>query len=244
MIDVTLSPAEIGHLPEVDLRDTTVVVFDVLRATSSMITGLAHGVACFFPVKTVEAARARKEQQPDLLLAGERNSVPPPAFDLGNSPAEFKNVRDRRIIITTTNGTAALEQARGAKTILLGALINTAALAKLIQSSAPRQLLLVCAGTGDRFSLEDAVAAGALLANLKRTDYSDAALMVLALYTQVRGDLHACLCNSQNGRALLALGKEKDVQDCSQLSVYKTVGIMHGETVVPAEMTVEWKNKP
>jgi 2-phosphosulfolactate phosphatase len=238
MIDVALSPTEISHLPEADLRDTTVVVFDVLRATSSMITGLAHGVTCFFPVKTVEAGRGWKERQPELLLAGERNGVPPPGFDLGNSPTEFRNVRGRRIIMTTTNGTAALERARGAKTVLVGALLNMTALANLIQSSAPRELLLVCAGTGDRFSLEDAVAAGALLARLKRSDYSDAALMVHALYAQVRADLHACLCNSQNGRALLALGKEKDVQDCSQLSVYETVGIMHDEAVVPAETTV------
>jgi 2-phosphosulfolactate phosphatase len=238
MIDVALSPAEISHLREADLRETTVVVFDVLRATSSMIAGLAHGVACFFPVKTVEAARAQKEHKPDRLLAGERNGVPPPGFDLGNSPAEFKNVRDRQIIITTTNGTAALEQVREAKTVLLGALINIAVLAELIQSSSFRHLLLVCAGTGDRFSLEDAVAAGALLASLKRSDHSDAASMVLALYNQVRDNLESCLRNSQNGRALLALGKVKDVQDCSQLSIYQTVGIMRGEAVVPAEMTV------
>ena len=133
MIDVALSPAEISHLKDTDLRDTTVVVFDVLRATSSMITGLAHGVARFFPVKTVEAAREWKKRKPDLLLAGERHGVPPPGFDLGNSPSEFKNVRGQQIIITTTNGTAALEQVRDAKTVLLGALVNVAALAELIR---------------------------------------------------------------------------------------------------------------
>lgn len=237
MIDVALSPVEISHLPEADLRETTAVVFDVLRATSSMITGLAHGVACFLPVKTVEAARAWKAQKLDLLLAGERNGVPPSCFDLGNSPAEFKNVRGRQIIITTTNGTAALEKVRSAKTVLLGALVNIAALAEFIRSSSPQHLLLVCAGTGDQFSLEDAVGAGALLASLKRTDYSDAAAMVQALYCQVRDDLETCLCNSQNGRALLAIGKEKDVQECSQLSAYNVVGMMRGAAVVRVEMT-------
>lgn len=232
MIDVALSPAEISHLKGEDLRETTVVVFDVLRATSSMIAGLAHGVACFFPVQTVEAAREWKERKPDLLLAGERHGVPPPGFDLGNSPSEFKNVRDRQIIITTTNGTAALEQVRNAKTVLLGALVNIAALAELIRSGSPQHLLLVCAGTGDRFSLEDAIGAGALLASLKRTDYLDAASMVHSLFSQVRDDLETCLCHSQNGRALLALGKEKDIRDCGQLSVYDMVGIMHGEAVL------------
>jgi len=238
MIDVALSPADISHLTEADLRETTVVVFDVLRATSSMITGLAHGVAGFFPVRTVEVAREWKERKPDLLLAGERSGVPPPGFDLGNSPSEFKNVRDRQIIITTTNGTVALEQVRNAKTVLIGALLNIAALAEFIRSSSPQHLLLVCAGTGDRFSLEDGVGAGALLASLKRTDYLDAASMVHSLFSQVRDDLGACLCHSQNGRALLALGKESDVRDCGQLSIYDTVGIMRGPAVVSAKMTV------
>ena len=234
MIDVALSPAEISHLKEADLRQTTVVVFDVLRATSSMITGLAHGVTGFFPVRTLEAAREWKERKPDLLLAGERHGVPPAGFDLGNSPNEFKSVHGRRIIITTTNGTAALEQVRNAKTVLLGALVNIAALAELICSSSPEHLLLVCAGTGDRFSLEDAIGAGALLANLKRTDYLDPAAMVHSLFSQVRDDLETCLCHSQNGRALFALGKEQDVRDCGQLSVYDTVGIMRGAAVVSA----------
>jgi 2-phosphosulfolactate phosphatase len=237
MIDVALSPSEISHLSETDLRETTVVVFDVLRATSSMVTGLAHDVAWFWPVSTLEAARARKQQDPDLLLAGERNGIPPPDFDLGNSPAEFKNLRDRRIIITTTNGTVALARVRGAKTVFIGALVNIAALAAIIRATEPEHLLLVCAGTGDRFSLEDAVGAGALLANLKRNDYSDAASMVRSLYDQVRDDLETCLRNSQNGRVLLALGKGNDVQDCSQLSVYNMVGVMRDEAVVPAKMT-------
>jgi len=238
MIDVALSPAEISQLKEGDLQEMTVVVFDVLRATSSMITGLAHGVASFFPVQTVEAAREWKEREPDRLLAGERYGVPPPGFDLGNSPSEFKNVRDRQIIITTTNGTAALEQVRSAKTVLVGALVNIAALAEFIRSSSPEHLLLVCAGTGDRFSLEDAVGAGALLASLKRTDYLDAASMVHSLFSQVHDDLETCLCHSQNGRALLALGKANDVRDCGRLSVYETVGIMRGQAVVSVRMTV------
>lgn len=238
MIDVALSPAEINQLKEADLQEKTVVVFDVLRATSSMITGLAHGVAGFFPVKTVEAARERKKREPDRLLAGERHGVPPPGFDLGNSPSEFKNVRDRQIIITTTNGTAALEQVRNAKTVLVGALMNVAALADFIRSNSPQHLLLVCAGTGDRFSLEDAVGAGALLASLKRNDFSDAASMVHALFSQVGDNLEASLRHSHNGRALLALGKANDVRDCGQLSIYDTVGIMHGGAVVSVKMTV------
>ena len=235
MIDVALSPVEIGHWQRTNLQETTAVVFDVLRATTSMITGLAHGVASFLPVKELATARKLKEQQLDLLLAGERNGVPPPGFDLGNSPSEFKNVSGRQIIITTTNGTAALEQVRKAKTVLLGALVNIAALAERLESSSPEHLLLICAGTGDRFSLEDAIGVGALLTKLKRSDHSDAALMVRALYGQVVDDLEGGLRHTQNGRALLKLGKAADVRDCSQMSVYRTVGIMRDEIVVSGD---------
>jgi 2-phosphosulfolactate phosphatase len=237
MIDVALSPAEISRLAEADLRETCVVVFDVLRATSSMITGLAHGVAAFLPVQTVEAARALKEQNPSWLLAGERYGVPPAGFDLGNSPTEFTKTSGRQIIITTTNGTVALQEARFAKIILLGALLNIRAVARLLQSTSPSHLLLVCAGTGDRFSLEDAVGAGALLASLQRTDYSDAASMVRALYCRVAADLQNFLLGSQNGRALREIGKEEDVRHCSQLSIYDVVGIVRDEAVVRAELT-------
>jgi 2-phosphosulfolactate phosphatase len=112
--------------------------------------------------------------------------------------------------------------------------VNISALAELIRSSSPEHLLLICAGTGDRFSLEDAIGAGALLANLNRTDYLDPAALVHSLFSQVRDDLETCLCHSQNGRALLALGKEQDIRDCGQLSVYDTVGILRGEAVVSA----------
>jgi 2-phosphosulfolactate phosphatase len=85
-IDVALCPTEIRRLETTDLSRTTAVVFDVLRATSSMITGLENGVKSFFPVETLEEARARKAQEPNLLLAGERGGLPLEGFDLGNSP--------------------------------------------------------------------------------------------------------------------------------------------------------------
>ena len=69
-----------------DLSEVTAVVFDVLRATSSIITGLASGIEAIIPVRTVEEARQRKLKDPELLLAGERGGLPPHGFDLGNSP--------------------------------------------------------------------------------------------------------------------------------------------------------------
>src|ERR1700747_1548567 len=174
MIDVALCPSEIRRFESIDLSETAAVVFDVLRATSTMITGLEHGVERFFPVETVEEARARKVQDPGLFLAGERGGIPLEGFDLGNSPAEFKEIRGKSVVITTTNGTVALHRVRSAKRVYVGALLNLDSLARVLDSEGSASVLIVCAGTGDDFALEDAVAAGGRGARLGSTSLSGA----------------------------------------------------------------------
>src|SRR4051794_28316015 len=107
-IDAVLTPAEIALLPETDLGDATCVVFDVLRATSSMLTALAGGAKEIIPVRTIEEARAARKIHPHALLGGERHGERIEGFDLGNSPFEYRELPGRSIISTTTNGTVAL----------------------------------------------------------------------------------------------------------------------------------------
>src|SRR5689334_12937954 len=116
-LEVLFAPAEFVALRERDLRDTVCVVFDVLRATSSMVTALANGAEAIIPVSEIAEALAIQERNPRVLLAGERDGVRIQsaltggiAFDLGNSPREFtrENVSGKTIVITTTNGTRAL----------------------------------------------------------------------------------------------------------------------------------------
>src|SRR5690349_7450333 len=102
IIDVVLSPPESDLLPQRDLANSVAVVFDVLRATSTIITALAHGAAGIRPVRTIEEAWALKEKHPDALLGGERHGDRIEGFDLGNSPLEYgANVQGREIITTT-----------------------------------------------------------------------------------------------------------------------------------------------
>jgi 2-phosphosulfolactate phosphatase len=231
-LDVALCPSEIRRFESTDLGQTTAVVFDVLRATSTMITGLEHGVKQFFPVETVEAARARRAADPSLLLAGERGGLPLEGFDLGNSPAEFKEISGKSVVLTTTNGTVALQRVRGAKRIYVGALLNLDALARVLESEAPNNLLLVCSGTGEDFALEDAIAAGGLVERLSEKVPSDAALLVKALYREASSDITAYLRGSRNGRSLANLGKAKDIEECARIAVSQTVGVMQGAAVV------------
>ena len=232
MIDVALCPSEIRRFESIDLSERTAVVFDVLRATSTMITGLEHGVERFFPVETVQAARARKEQDPNLLLAGERGGLPLGGFDLGNSPAEFKQISGKSVVLTTTNGTVALHRVRHAKRVYVGALLNLDALAQVLEVEASAGLLLVCAGTGEDFSLEDAIAAGGVIDRLSHKSLSDAALLVRSLYREASSDLASYLRQSSNGRSLVGIGKAQDVEECARVATSLTVGVLQGESVV------------
>ncbi|HTD14058.1 MAG TPA: 2-phosphosulfolactate phosphatase [Chthoniobacterales bacterium] len=232
MIDVALCPSEIRRFESIDLSGTTAVVFDVLRATSTMITGLEYGVEQFFPVETIDAARALKIKDSSLLLAGERGGLPLEGFDLGNSPGEFKEIRGKSVVLTTTNGTVALHRVRRAKRVYVGALLNLDSLAQALDSEGSTSVLIVCAGTGEDFALEDAVAAGGLVNRLSRNSMSDAAVLVKSLYREASADLLSYLRQSRNGRSLAGIGKAQDVEECARLSVSQTVGVMKGDAVV------------
>jgi len=233
LIDVVLSPPEIDLLPRRDLSAATAVVFDVLRATSTMITALAHGAAGIWPVRTIEEALALKAQHPTALLGGERNGDRIHGFDLGNSPLEYaENVRGREIITTTTNGTIALRAVEHAPTILAAALLNIDAVALHLNSHPAREILLICAGTFREAALEDILAAGMLISLLPGHPLSDSAQLALALYQQDKSDLPAALSRSRNGLALLAKNRKPQVDWCARTSLYPILAEMTPEACV------------
>ncbi len=233
MIQVALCPSEIRRISAMDLGGVTAVVFDVLRATSSIVTGLASGVEAIIPVRTVEEARELKLKDSDLLLAGERNGLPPEGFNLGNSPEEFEQIKGRRVVMTTTNGTVAIQSMSAAAKVLIGSMLNVDALADYLFRHQPKSLLLVCAGTGEEFSLEDAIGAGALVARLPDGEgLSDSAIFVRSLYERVGDDVLEWLRQTKNGKLLQKIGKDADIRRCAQLSVFDVVGHLKGGSII------------
>jgi len=207
-IDVILNPAEIALLPQRDLSNATCVVFDVLRATSSMITALEYGAIAIHPVRTIEEAWELKLRLSDALLGGERQGDPIPGFDLGNSPFEYREKSaGRKIISTTTNGTIALRACEQAGRVLVGAILNLSAVADELRGSGAGKVILICAGTFADFALEDAWAAGALVLKLKGESLSDSAQAMAALAAH-SSDPASVLRQAKNGRALIAKGRE------------------------------------
>jgi 2-phosphosulfolactate phosphatase len=230
IIDAALEPAEIAQLAERDLSETMCIVFDVLRATSSMLTALAHGVAEIHPVQTLEEAFALRKRLPGALLGGERDGEKPEGFDFGNSPLEYREARGAKIIWTTTNGTLALHACAGARRVLVGALLNLDALAAELRRSEPERVLLLCAGTYETLALEDVCAAGHLAARFPQAALTDSARTALAV-AQAFPEPLAALQQARNGRALIAKGRVAEVEWCARLSAYNIVALMDGSIV-------------
>ena len=228
--DAALSPSDISHLHERDLSATTCVVFDVLRATSSMITALANGAAEIHPAKTIEEARALRMEMPDALLGGERHGERIEGFDLGNNPLEYTALAGKRIISTTTNGTNALRACERAGRVLVGALLNIAALRDELARSQPAEVLLVCAGTFETFALEDAIASGVLASEFPEAELTDAAVAVIATAKQFATPLEGLLA-ARNGRVLVAKGWKNQVEWCADVSRFEVIGAMDGKII-------------
>jgi 2-phosphosulfolactate phosphatase len=250
-LDVLFSPTEFQALADRDLAETTCVVFDVLRATTSMVAALDAGATAIIPVADIAEALQWKQQLPHALLAGERHGLriqPDLAsgteFDFGNSPREFvaDRVRNRTLIMTTTNGTRALRAVRHAARIYPAAFLNLGSVADQLLLDLPSRLILVCGGTYDEASLEDTLAAGALCDRIW-TSYSsghvtDGARIALELHRKLGGDLAHAMNLARNGRRLLAHAElHPDVpfsirKDCVHfLAVLDTDGQVRRQTI-------------
>ena len=234
-IDTVLSPPEIDLLPQRDLRDATCIIFDVLRATSSIVTALAGGAEEIYPVCTIEEAFSLKAAMPGVLLGGERQGDRIEGFDLGNSPLEYRGIGAKKIITTTTNGTVALRACESAREVLAGALLNMEALAVRLRQNPPETVILVCAGTFRELALEDVFAAGMFCACFPDAELTDSALTARSVYQRYQADPFAALQESKNGRVLISKNRSEDVRWCSQVSALDTVGVMKAGAIRSSE---------
>ena len=238
-IEVLASPAEYQARAPQGYAGQACVVFDVLRATSVMVTGLAHGAAGFLPVAEISEAVAWHRKEPALLLAGEREGLRITAaqsggveFDLGNSPREYTTarIRGRTIVTTTTNGTRALRACATAEVVAVGAFLNLTATARWLVSQSFQRVVLVCAGTGESVALEDVLCAGALCDQLTKSQrdchLDDAALLACGAYREAANNLLAVVSASKNGRRLSANPELRDdVAFCLRRDVYDLIGV-------------------
>jgi 2-phosphosulfolactate phosphatase len=226
-LDVAETPASATSRAQV----ATVVVIDVLRATSSIVAALDNGAAAIVPVREVDEAIAvmRRIGRERVLLCGERESRLIEGFDLDNSPASFARdrVAGRTLVLTTTNGTRALtEAARGNTTVYCAALLNRDAIVdRLAQSTDGVRLL--CAGDRGEPSFEDLLCAGAIADALMRRDknfaVTDSARAAATVFAANAKRLTTAIASGSHARALAANGFAADVASCAKIDVSRCV---------------------
>ena len=201
---------------------STVIVIDVLRASTCIVTALANGCEAIVPVASPEEARRRAAALANALIAGERRGEPLAGFDLGNSPLEFTRGRvgGRTIVMTTSNGTRALVAARNAPAVGVAAFINHAA-AVAWAVAQQRDVLLLCAGERGARSLEDYVCAGMLVERLAAAEptaspgpEAERAAGAARPYGKEVGRLAQ---DSSWARHLASVGRGRDVAACLAL---------------------------
>ncbi len=204
------------------------VVIDVLRASTTIATAIAAGATAVVPTGDINAARRLAASLPGpTLTGGERGGLRIDQFDLGNSPLEYTpdRVAGRTVVITTTNGTAALAACRDAAVVVIGAIVNRAAVGRAAREEALRlaaPVHLVCAGTDAAVTQEDLLGAGAILeaAAADGDELDPAATRARDLFRKVAGTLAGpalveaitrSFAASAGGRNLLDIGMEADL---------------------------------
>jgi 2-phosphosulfolactate phosphatase len=243
-LDVAFFP---GELEAKSFHGSPVVVVDVVRATTTIITALAQGCAFVLPVLHVEEAfeAAHRYAGPiPLLLGGERGGKRVEGFDLGNSPREYTAavVDQKGLIFSTTNGTRTLLALDGAFPIVIGAFVNMSAVCQYLlryvqEHPTHTSVLVACSGVMNSFSLEDTVCAGMFVRQISTQAEgickTPAATAAEILYAHYQGDLLDMLRNSDGGRRVAHIGLARDLVACAEVDAYPLVPLFHEGKITP-----------
>ncbi len=212
--------------------EAIVVVIDVLRATSSICTAFANGVREIIPVETTEEARAMKAM--GFLVAAERDGYVLDFADFGNSPFNFtpEMVKDKTVVYSTTNGTGIMKRASECHQVVIGSWLNMSALSKWIAGQG-RKVVIVCAGWKKRFSLEDAVCAGALAEKLlesgKFSTVCDSVHAATDLWRMASKDLLGYIEKAAQRSRLRDKGLDDCIPYCHTFDVTDVIPVLVGK---------------
>ena len=240
----------------INFSGKTAIVIDVLRATSVITTALDNGAREVIPVSTVEEAENlfADSDATTTLRGGERNALKIVGFDLSNSPLEYKKkvVEGKTIILTTTNGTNAINNIIGADEVVLACFRNAVAVVSVIArrndeaiqkdsalSGLPRfarnDVVIVCAGTEGHFSLDDGLCAGMLIGLLKQqteVETDDLGLLLTHYYINSKANLLGALSGCFHLKRLFTLGFYDDIRFCLETNCVATVPVCREGKIV------------
>ena len=220
-----------------------VVVIDVLRATSAMVAAFENGVDRIIPVATIEEAKAYIGK-PGYIAAAERNGEVVEGFAYGNSPLAYvgEDLSGKTIVMTTTNGTKAINLAKDAPTMVVGSFLNLTALSEwLVQQD--ENILLLCSGWKDKFNLEDSIFAGAVMERLLESGKfgveEDSSIAAKYMYMSARDNFLSLLKAAPRRRRIEQLQLLPDVKYCLTPDQSKVIPVLRNGELVRMETLVK-----
>jgi len=196
------------------------ILIDVYRATSSIICAAHKGAKEIYAVKTLEEMFAEKERNPSCILCGERNALKPDGFDFGNSPLELLNtdLKDKTVLISTSNGTRTLTAfSQKSRRFIAASFLNLSETVNFIKRYNYRKIILLCAGSWEKFSLEDYLCACLILSQFsgelqKKDDEKRLQISTGRFYEATPDELLQALQNTDHALRLKKIGKFDDVE--------------------------------
>jgi 2-phosphosulfolactate phosphatase len=213
-VEVCFSPEEFDLYKQ---EYKAVVAIDVLRATTAICTAFQYGAEKMIPVSTVEEARALKDE--GFLAGAERNGRIVEGFDFGNSPYSYmgEHIKGQTLVLTTTNGTKAINRAAKTHEVYVGALVNLDAIIKLLIDQ-PTDVLLLASGWQGKFNLEDSICAGAITEALLESGLymsdEDSTIAAMFLFKKAKDNYFGFLKASSHRRRLKNLNLNEDIKYC------------------------------
>ena len=228
-IETILSPILFKNIDSIEKK--IVVVIDILRASSTITTIIDHGAEALIPV--VDEANALKYKNKDYLIGGERNGETISGFDFGNSPFHYKKnlVKDKTIVLTTTNGTRCVEMSSNASDVIIGSFLNLSAVANYLKNK-NKDVVLFCAGWKNKVNLEDSLFAGALAKKLTNAHLDDSTLLCMDAFEMSGKDLFKTLQKSNHFQRLEKKGVINDIEYCCKLDTTNIVPILKDGLIV------------
>lgn len=209
---------------EDELRDKTVVIIDVLRASSTIVTAFMHGAKAIIPVGDMgEASKiAQNVDSDNYLLCGEKDGEKIEGYDLGNSPLEYTNdlVEGKTLIFNTTNGTKAIKKSLGSSKTYIACFLNVGAIVEELKTQ-ENDVVLVCAGWKGRLAFEDMLLAGNIIHLLSdgnlSNDSRDGAKVAFGLYDKFGDDISTVIHQSNHAMRLKDIIGTSDIDYCCQV---------------------------
>ncbi len=232
-VEVCFSPELYDH--KLTKSGFITVVVDILRATTSICTGLECGIREIIPVSGLDEAKQYKEK--GFLLAAERNGEVLEFADMGNSASDFqqKDLKGKTVVFSTTNGTQTINQARDAEEVVIGSFINLNAVAEWLKEK-NKNVVIFCAAWKSLFNLEDSIFAGALaeilLKDKQFETVCDSTLAAIDLWQIAKTDLKGYLSKSSHRNRLKHLVSDADFEFTVTLDSSEVVPVLKDDALV------------